>query len=79
MSTRTTYHPQSHLSADMSQFTEQKKQLVQMMDVFMTAGDRVNPTEEQLELAGQLVQRRDLTRYTKVPFGSIIQQNQVNA
>ena len=50
---------------------------MQMMDIFTTAGDRVNPTEDQLDLAGQLVRSRDQSRYTKVPFGSIIRQNQV--
>ena len=44
----------------------------------MTTGDRVNPTEEQFELAGQLVRNQDKSRYAKVPFGSIIRQNRVS-
>ena len=77
MSARTTFHPQSHAPTDVGQFSEPKTRLVKMMEVFTTAGDRVNPTEEQLKLAQQLVQNGDTSRYTLVPFGSIIQHNQV--
>ena len=55
MSAHTTIHPQPHGSPGTSRFSDMKKKLVQKMEDFMTAGDRVNPTEEQLELAGQLV------------------------
>ena len=78
MSAHTTIHPQPHGSPSMSRFSDIKRKLVQKMEDFMTSGDRVNPTEEQLELAGLLVQRKDPSRYTEVPFGSIIQQNQVS-
>jgi len=78
MSAHTTIHPQPHGSPGMSRFSDIKKKLVKKMEDFMTTGDRVNPTEEQLELAGLLVHRKDESRYVKVPFGSIIQQNQVS-
>ena len=78
MSAHTTIHPQPHGSPGMSRFSDMKKKLVKRMEDFMTAGDRVNPTEEQLELAGQIVHSKDPTRYTEIPFGSIIRQNKVS-
>ena len=58
--------------------SETKQQLVEEMSEFTKEGDRVNPTDSQLRLAEHLVRTNDPTRYVKIPFGNIVQQNQVS-
>ena len=79
MSAHTTIYAQPHGLPGTSRFSDMKKKLVEKMEDFMTAGNCVNPTEEQLELAGQLACNQDESRYAKIPFGSIIRHNRVSS
>ena len=60
------------------ELSEMKQRLVEEMSEFTKEGDRVNPTDSQLTLAEQLVRNNDPTRYVKIPFGNIVQQNRVS-
>ena len=60
------------------ELSKTKQQLVEEMSEFTKEGDRVNPTDSQLTLAEQLVLNNDRTRYVKIPFGNIVQENQVS-
>ena len=65
-------------STDMGVLSDTKRQLVDEMSEFTREGDRVNPTDSQLQLAEQLVRSNDRTRYAKIPFGDIVKRNQVS-
>ena len=60
------------------ELSETKQQLVEEMSKFTKEDERVNPTDSQLRLAEQLVRTNDPTRYVEIPFGNIVQQNQVS-
>lgn len=60
------------------ELSETKRRLVEEMSEFTKEGDRVNPTDAQVVLAEQLVRSNDQTRYVKIPFGNIVQQNRVS-
>ena len=65
-------------SSEYGELSETKQCLVEEMSEFTKEGDRVNPTDSQLRLAEHLVRTNDPTRYVKIPFGNIVQQNQVS-
>ena len=79
MYARTTMQQPRHpRSQDLGELSERKQQLVQEMSEFTKEGDRVNPTDSQIRLADELVRTKDPTRYVKIPFSDIVQQNEVS-
>ena len=64
--------------SNMGELSERKRRLVEEMSEFTKEGDRVNPTDSQLNLADQLVRVNDDTRYVKIPFGDIVRANTVS-
>ena len=73
----TTVHAPRGVPTDMGRMSNTKKRLVDSMEEFRKEGDRVNPTDEQVSLAEQLAAENDPTRYTKIQFDMIVQNNSV--
>ena len=64
-------------SSTMGELSGRKRNLVEEMSEFTREGDRVNHTDSHVRLAEELVRSNDRTRYTRIPFGDIIHNNQV--
>jgi len=73
----TTVHAPQGMPADVGRMSNTKERLVDLMEEFRKEGDRVNPTEEQVTLAEQLAMEHDPTRFIKIQFDTIVQQNSV--